>query len=349
MRRMVRRTWWLVVSLALALLVVACSSGKGGSSTGGGSSLKKGTVQAGQKVLGADVTLESSEESTVKAAANGKLIGIVAATMATDYHRLLNQSAQDAAKALGFDAEIFDAGTDPNKVITGIESFVSKGAVGIIVTPLGGEGVGPAAKEAVDKGIMVVEVTGRDLGTQGAITVSVEDATIAAAEGKAAGEYAASTFPGQAVQVAITDYPSIPSLVARADGIQQAMLAADPQVKVVGRFLGGTADNGLKSMETALQKHPGIQGVVGINDAGNLGAYQALRAARKTADTAFVFGIDCDPAAVKLIDQKTMYKGCVDTNPKGTGQIAVTALAKWLAGGTVPQDMEVPVTVYNGK
>jgi hypothetical protein len=43
-----------------------------------------------------------------------------------------------------------------------------------------------------------------------------------------------------------------------------------------------------------------------------------------------------------------MYKGCVNTNPEGTGLLAVDAYAKWLTGGVVPGILEVPVFVYDG-
>ncbi len=62
-----------------------------------------------------------------------------------------------------------------------------------------------------------------------------------------------------------------------------------------------------------------------------------------------VFGIDCDPAAVTLIDQGTMYQGCVDTNPAGTGTLAANAIAKLMAGGSVPNMLEVPVFTYAGQ
>lgn len=62
----------------------------------------------------------------------------------------------------------------------------------------------------------------------------------------------------------------------------------------------------------------------------------------------FIFGLDCEEQAVDLIDSGTMYKGCVETNSVGTGQLALDAFAKWLAGGTVPGIIEVPVSVYMG-
>ena len=269
--------------------------------------------------------------------------------MATDYHKTLNESVQARAEELGFDAEIFDSREDPNQQLQGIEGFISKGAAAIIVTGLGGETIGPIAAEAAEQGIFVIQVAGRDLADVGAVTISVEDADIAEAAGTAGGEYAAEVYGDEPIEVVITDYPSIESLVARADGIEAAFLAAYPNAQFVPRILGGTAENGVTSMETALQAHPDIVGVLGINDAGNLGAHQALLNAGKTGDDVFIFGIDCEAQAVELIDSGGMYKGCVNTNPEGTGVLAVDSFAKWLAGGTVPGIIEVPVFVYTAE
>jgi ABC-type sugar transport system substrate-binding protein len=295
------------------------------------------------------IDLSDDELSAISNVSSGELIGIVAATMATDYHKTLNESIKARAEELGFNAEIFDSKEDPSQQLQGIEGFISKDAAAIIVTGLGGEAIGPIAQEAVDKGIFVVQVAGRDLAEVGAVTLSVEEADIAEAEGTMAGEYAAATFGDEQLNMIITDYPEIESLVARADMIEEAFLAAYPNATFLPRILGGTAENGVTSMETALQAHDDIDGVLGINDAGNLGAYQALDTAGKTADDVFIFGIDCEPQAKEYIDAgDTMYKGCVDTNPAGTGVLAVDAYAKYVAGGTVPGILEVPVISYTG-
>jgi ABC-type sugar transport system substrate-binding protein len=308
-----------------------------------------GTGSIDPEARAKDVGLTPDEEAAAKAAADGKLVGIVAATMATEYHASLNNSIKARAEELGFDAEIFDSREDVNLQLQGIEGFVSKGAAAIIITGLGGETIGPAATEAVDKGVFIVQVAGRDLAESGAVTLSVEEFDIANSSGVAAGKYAAEHYGDQPIQMVITDYPDIESLVARADMIQEGFESEYSAAEFLPRILGGTAENGVASMETALQAHPDITGVLGINDAGNLGAYQALLNAGKTADDVFIFGIDCDPQAVALIDEgDTMYKGCVNTNPEGTGVIAVDAYAKWLAGGVVPGILEVPVFVYTG-
>ncbi|MGD9999077.1 MAG: sugar ABC transporter substrate-binding protein [Ilumatobacteraceae bacterium] len=295
------------------------------------------------------IELSEDELSAISNVSSGELVGIVAATMATDYHKTLNESIKARAEELGFTAEIFDSKEDPSQQLQGIEGFISKDAAAIIVTGLGGEAIGPIAQEAIDKGIFVVQVAGRDLSEVGAVTLSVEEEDIAVAEGTMAGEYAAATFGDEQLNMIITDYPEIESLVARADMIEEAFLAAYPNATFLPRILGGTAENGVTSMETALQAHDDIDGVLGINDAGNLGAYQALDTAGKTADDVFIFGIDCEPQAKEYIDAgDTMYKGCVDTNPAGTGVLAVDAFAKYVAGGTVPGILEVPVISYTG-
>jgi ribose transport system substrate-binding protein len=314
--------------------------------TGGSSAGGKGTVDAAAKAT--EIALTADQQSAAKAAAAGKLVGIVAATMDTEYHKTLNDTVKQTVESLGFKGEIFDSATDVNKQLQGFEDFISKGAYAIVVTGLGGEGLGPLAKEATDKGILVVELTGRSLASNGAVTISVEEADIANAEGKAAGQYAQQKYGSTPVDVAITDYPSIEGLVQRADMIESSFKAEYPAAHIVGRFLGGTPDNGQKSMETALQKFPNITGVLGINDAGNLGAYQALKAANKKPDQVFIFGIDCDPQAVSLIKAGDMYRGCVDTNPAGTGELAGNAVGLFAAGGTVPGVVSVPVKVFTG-
>jgi ribose transport system substrate-binding protein len=306
------------------------------------------TSEAGGTIDFAATTdaIELAEDQLAALEGQEVTVGIVAATMATEYHANLNNAVQARAEELGFSAEIFDSQEDPNRQLQGVEGFISAGVDAIVVTGLGGESLGPAATEAAEQGILVVQVAGRGLAENGAVTLSVEEEDIATAEGTAAGEYAAEHYPDGGIQMVITDYPTIESLVARADMIEESFTAVYADAEFLPRILGGTAENGVTSMETALQANPDIVGVLGINDAGNLGAYQALENAGRGPDDVFIFGIDCDPQAVALIDEGTMYKGCVDTNPAGTGQLAADAVALWLAGGTVPGIISVPVSVY---
>ena len=353
-----RRTW-LSMAAGAALLVAACSTAVSPTATTAPTAEPTasptpialpapGKILRTGKVVGSEIPLTADQEALIKATSKGKLVGIVATTMSTAYHKLLNEAAQKRAQDLGYTAEICDSTIDTAKALQCFEGFVQKGAT-IIMTSSSAETLGAAVKEATGKGIIVVQVTGTDLGDAGAITLSVDNISIGLAEGKGAGEYAAKTWPDQAVEAIILDYPDFASLIDRADAIETAMLAANAKITVDGRFKGGTADLGVANTEIALQKFPNFKILVGINDGGDLGGYQALVAAGKGPADVAVFGIDCDPQAVALIDQGTMYKGCVDTNPSGTGLLAINAANRLLAGADVPGFVEVPVTVYAGK
>ncbi len=362
-----KRTW-LVVTMAVGLIVTACSSGAASTAPSVAPTTAAtptaaptatpapatappvGTVQVGTKGDAASLAMTDAEKATVQSVSKGKLVGIIALTMTTEYHTLLNNTMKTNLEAMGFTVEICDTQTaDPTKAVTCFEGFVQKKAYAI-VSANSAATVGTQATAAIKNGTIVVQVTGLDLGAIGAVSISVNNITIGTEEGKAAGEFAATTYPGAETDSIILDYPTVPDLVARADAIQAAMLAADPMVKVVGRYLGGTPENGATSMEQANTKYgKKLKLVTGINDGGNLGAFEsAKKLGRTPADLAF-FGIDCDPAAVTAIRAASMYKGCVDTNPKGTGELAANAIGKLTAGSNVPGSVEVPVSIFNGK
>ncbi len=309
---------------------------------------ERGKVLRTGVVVGDEIPLTPEQEALIKANSGGRLVGIVATTLETEYHKALNESAKARAEALGYTAEICDSQVDLAKALQCLEGFVTKGAIAIITTS-SAETVGAAVREAIDKGIVIVQVTGTDLVESGAITVAVDNITIGREAGRAAGEWAASKWPDQEVEAIILDFPDFASLVARANAIEEATLAANPNVKVCGRFKVGLADLGVTSCETALQRFPNLRIVTGINDGGNLGCYQALVAAGKQKGEVGIFGIDCDPQAVDLINQGTMYEGCVNTNPEGTGVLAVNVFNRLLVGDDVPGRVEVPVFVYTGR
>ena len=331
-----KKSWLaLAVSSALLLTLVPLTA------------LAQGSVLVGQSGSVEDLVLSDDEQAAASEALAGQTVGIVATTLETEYHRLLNETARDTLEGWGANVEICDSQVDTARALECFEGFLQKGVAGIITTSSAAT-VDEAAEQAIADGIIVVQVTGLDLGETGAVGISVDNITIGLEEGRSAGAWAAEMWPDEEVQALILDYPEIPDLVARGEAIASGMAETNPNVKVVATLIGGLPENGVTSTETALQQWPDLRLVTGINDGGNLGAYEALLAEGKEPGEAAVFGIDCDPAAVALIDEGTMYEGCVDTNPAGTGEMAAAAIAKLMAGGDVPGSIEVPVSTYMG-
>jgi ribose transport system substrate-binding protein len=190
--------------------------------------------------------------------------------------------------------------------------------------------------------VYMLQYAGRDLAVNG-IGISIEDADLGCAAGEIAGGFIVKEKGGQAT-VALLDYPSLPNVVERANQIEACLKQTAPDAKIVGRYLGGTPENGLASLENALQAQPDIDVVVSINDAGAFGAIKALEAAGKDPQTTIVVGIDADAQAKDLIKQGKFYRGTVDTSPALTGEMVVNAAVKLLAGSSAPKNVRVPVT-----
>ena len=295
--------------------------------------------------LGTAEDLELTEEeidAAIEALGEDGFIGVIACTYETEYHSTVAESAEAYATELGLNVQAFDSEINVDRQITGIESFVNDGAQVIVICLVDPPSVQSALEEAADAGVKIVQYAGRQLADIGGVTISVEDADMGYAAGEYAAELITEELEGEAY-VAILDYPDVANVVIRADNIRAAIEEGAPDAEIVGNYLGGTPENGLTSMETALIEHPEINVVVSINDAGALGAMQALENAGR--DDVIIVGIDAESQALELIAEGTMYRGTIDTSPARTGEMTIEAAVKLLAESEIPQNIAVPVTL----
>lgn len=288
-----------------------------------------------------DLVPTDAEIATAKIVLGTGKIGLIPCTMGSEYHSTVANSAVARAKELGITAEISDPQAKAEAQITAIENFVSAGAKVIVICVLDPAVVKPALQAAVDKGVYIVQTSGRESAING-IGISIEDADLGCAAGELAGDAIDSILGGKAT-VAILDYPDLPNVVIRADNIEKCLKQKAPDANIVGRYKGGTTDFGQTSMENALQAHPDIDVVASINDAGAYGALTALQAAKKDPAKTIIVGIDAEAHAKDLIKAGGMYYGTVDTNPSDTGVMAINAAVKLLSGATVYKNIKVAV------
>jgi ribose transport system substrate-binding protein len=299
--------------------------------------------------LGTEADIEPTEmevEAAVEALGEDGFIGVIACTYETEWHSTVAESAEAYATELGLRVSTFDSEINVDRQITGIESFVNDGVDVLVICLFDPPSVLSALEEAAAAGVKIVQYAGRQLADLGGVTISVEDRDMGLAAGAYAAELINAELDGTA-SVAILDYPDVANVVVRADAIRESLEADAPEATIVGNYLGGTPDNGLTSMETALIEHPEINVVVSINDAGALGALQAIENAGR--DDVIIVGIDAETQAVELIKEGGMYRGTVDTSPARTGELTINAAVKLLAGVEIPQNIAVPVTLVTAE
>ena len=87
--------------------------------------------------------------------------------------------------------------------------------------------------------------------------------------------------------------------------------------------------------------------VVCVNDAGALGAYEAMMAAGKDSDRVFIGGLDAISEALNKIKEGGIYRATVDIQPYETGKLFVDTLLKVKENGPIEDTIVVPMKVVN--
>jgi fructose transport system substrate-binding protein len=207
----------------------------------------------------------------------------------------MKEGAEAAATAAGLDFQAYAGVKDGDAApqITAIENCVAAGAKGILITP-SNDSVGPALKAAREAGILVIALDTPLADTE------AQDMTFATDNFEAGlliGKWAAATLGDGAAtaKIAMLDinHDNISVDVARDTGFLKGFGIEVPDLTVMGsetdaRVIGheqsdANPEGGQKAMETLLAKDPDINVVYTINEPAAEGAFQALKAAGKTA------------------------------------------------------------------
>ena len=213
------------------------------------------------------------------------LVGLVTKTEVNPYFVKLRQAATAEARAKGVTliarAGKFDG--DNEGQVTAIESLISAGAKGILVTPSNSSGVLNIVKTARAKGILVLAL---DTATDPADAVDATLATDNFQAGVQQGQYARAALGGKTAKLAMLDgTPGGTVDTFRHNGFLKGFGIQEGDPAIVGKqSTNGQQDKGQTGMENLLSAHPDINVVYTINEPAAEGAYAAIRSAGKTHD-----------------------------------------------------------------
>ena len=175
------------------------------------------------------------------------------------------------------------------KQITQIENFVSSGVDVLIVHPADPEGVESACKQARDKGIKVISWD--DDLKNADIAWLIDNHKLGYTIGEAAAKWINDKLGGKA-EVAILNYPQLPILLERGNGIKEAITKLAPNATIVAETSAINPAEGISKMETIFQAHPNVKIVGCIGGGGSVGANEAAKAAGKIKDDFGIFAAD---------------------------------------------------------
>jgi ribose transport system substrate-binding protein len=199
------------------------------------------------------------------------------------------QAIEKEVKAQGGSINYVACDSNVGKQITQIENFIASRVDVIIIHPADPKGVEFALKQARDAGIKVL-----------AWDDNLENADLAwlidnHELGYTIGEHAAKWINeklGGSAEVAILNYPQLPILLDRGNGIRDAIVELAPNAKIVAESSAIDTKEGIEKMETIFQSNPKVKVVCSIGGGGSVGANEAAKAAGKVTDDFGIFAAD---------------------------------------------------------
>lgn len=313
------------VLLAAVMTVMAVGCGQKEEAPQGGSTEAESSIE------------EETPEMPEASADNREVkIGVSMATTQSTFYAKVAQLIEDHCKELGVECMLSDEDYDLNKQISSVENFISAKCTAIILVVFDEEGIKDTVKKAVDEGIYVLTYDGYVEGAQGSLNVNNYE------YGYLTGSMAADWINSnpelkaqEVIEVGIFDYPEIPVIIDRADGIEDALAEKAPNAKVVARQSAAIADEGVTLGENFMQAYPNMQIICGINDNGVVGAYEVWSAEGRVGDHVGFFGADADEKALQLISEETSYRGTVALTAETSVPAAVDVCVAASRGETV--------------
>ena len=202
------------------------------------------------------------------------LTGINSNAVFIDMRKDIEKRCNDA----GYKLITADIEGGASKIVTALENFINAGCDIIILQNSAEEACADLLKQAVDKGIIVASYDYKsDIAQYACICSNYEVGKVIGQEmGKFVNEHEGSG------KVAICSYSALDFLVERERGMRDGFAEVCPSGEIVMAQDAGFANEGVPAGENFLQAIPDIQGVMGINDGGVLGVYEAFKAAGKS-------------------------------------------------------------------
>lgn len=224
-----------------------------------------------------------------------------------------------------------------------VENLTAAGVDGIVILPAEPNALEAAIKAAREKGVYVISIFDELIEYDSYI--AFDPYTYGKLLGEEAGKWIAENLDGQA-EVGMLTYNTMPAVITRQEGMVDGMHEYAPDAEVVAQQDAAAPDEGLAVTESFLQAYPDMKVVMGINDGGAIGAYQAYVSANKADEDVFVGGTDGLPQAYELMGEEgSIYRASVDAHPHEMGAMCAKQLMLMVLGKDYEKTPEVELSV----
>jgi ribose transport system substrate-binding protein len=231
-----------------------------------------------------------------------------------------------------------DAQNDNLRQVAHIEEFVRAGVNLIIISPKEAAPLTKPVSAAFKKGIPVIVLDRRVLGSDYTCFIGADNRRI----GKAAGKWIAKFLGGKGKVVELKGLMTSTPGQDRNSGFREGIKGSSLEI-IFEADMKWLEPNARKEMESALARFSTIDLVYAHNDPGAHGAYLAAKAAGREKKTVFV-GIDALPQEGQMYVKQGVLAASFEY-PTGGREAIETALTI-LAGKPVPKEITLASRVF---
>ncbi|KAA6100289.1 MULTISPECIES: substrate-binding domain-containing protein [unclassified Pantoea] len=258
------------------------------------------------------------------------------------FFNLMNQGAQEAAKASGKQLVIYNANDNPVAQNDAIENYIQQGVKGILVDAIDVNGIMPAIKEAAAANIPVIAIDAVLPAGPQASQVGVDNLEGGKILGKYFVDYVAKEMGGKA-RLGIVGALNSAIQNQRQKGFEET-IKSNSQITVADVVDGqNIQDNAMTAAENLITGNPDLTAIYATGEPALLGAIAAVENQGRQKDIK-VFGWDLTAKAISGIDGGYVT-AVLQQDPKKMGEEALKALNSLTAGKTVSKTILVPATV----
>jgi fructose transport system substrate-binding protein len=275
------------------------------------------------------------------------IVGLITKTDTNPFFVKMKEGAQQAADQAGVELQSFAGKQDGDNEsqVQAVESLISAGAAGFMITPSDSAAIVPTLDRARQAGLMVIAL---DTQTEPPDAADATFATDNFQAGLLIGQWAKAKFEaeGKQAKIAMLDLsPNRPTVdVQRDQGFLQGFgievgdptqIGDESDPRIVGHDVtDGAEEGGRTAMENLLQKDPSINLVYTINEPAAAGAYEAIKAAGRQNDIEIV---SVDGGCPGVENVKAGIIGATSQQyPLKMASQGVEALSQFAKDGTKP-------------
>lgn len=256
-----------------------------------------------------------------------------ASTADSEFFLALGRGMRQAAAHRGVEYLTATSGNDPGLHAQQMADFVRR-AGSMAMQPLNADADTPVLRNAIARGVCAQGI----ITAPSTMQVAASQHQIGFDQGKAAADYVTAHLGGEAQVIYFNLDTVSPALQDRHRGVLQGLATGGGGIKVVADVTVAdiSTASGFNTMTSALQAHGDIKVVLG-GDTIVVGAYRALKAARRLRDDMFLSGVDGDSDALKLVKEQGAYKLSIAFAWSLMGYGLGHYGADWIEGKQVPR------------